>query len=153
MIAETHNMTAVKQFMQLPEIWRYCSEYGADKEAQTYTFSKKEVWLAYVVDKRPVGLTHLYVITGSACQFHPYILKAYANHYESMVRAVFAWFCENMPPEAVKLNSIIPTMFKATIEVAKKAGGKVEGIDRNSYRRTKNRVYDRMLIGITREEM
>lgn len=146
-------MTAVKEFMQRPEIWRYCAEYGADKETKTYTTSKKEVWLAYVVDKKPVGLVNLYVITGSACQFHPYILRDYRQHYEAMVRALFIWFDENMPPEAIKLNSIIPTMFKETIAIAKKVGGQIEGLDRMSYRRTKTRIYDRVLIGITRGEM
>jgi len=141
----------VREFMNLPEIYRYAAEYMAPPIEPKY--SSKEFWLSYHVDNNPVGLINLYVITGSACQFHPYILREYRQHYESMVRALFRWFCENMPPEAIKLNAIIPTMFKETIEIAKKVGGKVEGVDRMSYRRTKNRIYDRILLGITREEM
>lgn len=137
--------------MNLPEIYRYAAEYGA--KSVEPDMSKKELWLSYIVDGEKVGLTNLYVLTGSACQFHPYILRKYAAHYEKMVREIFAWFCENMPPEAVKLNALIPTMFKATIEAGKAAGGQVEGIDRLSYRRTKTRIYDRLLLGITREEM
>ena len=141
----------VSEFMNLPEIYRYAAEYGASAVEPKY--SKKEFWLTYNVDGDPVGMINLYVISGSACQFHPYILRDYSQHYEDMVRALFVWFDENMPKEAIKLNAIIPTMFKATIAVAKKVGGQVEGIDRMSYRRTKTRIYDRILIGITREEM
>ena len=152
MIAQTANMQAVKDFMELPEIWRYCSEFGADKEKKTYTHGPKETWLAYVVDNEPVGLINMYVITGAACQFHPYIKREYAKHYDSMLKQFFKWFCENMPDTAIKLNALIPTKFRATIAAAKRVGGKLEGTDRQSYR-TEKRIYDRLLFGITREEM
>lgn len=146
------DMTFVKSFMHSPEIWRYCSEFGADKEKKTYAHGNKEVWLTYRVDGSVVGLINMYVITGSACQFHPYIKRAYAKYYDAMLKELFAWFCENMPETAIKLNALIPTKFRATIAAAKRVGGMIEGTDRQSYR-TENRIYDRILFGITREEM
>lgn len=146
------DMNFVKSFMQSPEIWRYCAEYGADKETKVYTHGPKEVWLSYRVDGLMAGMIHLYVITGSACQFHPYIKREYAKHYDDMLRSMFDWFCEHMPPTAIKLNALIPTKFRATIAAAKRVGGKLEGTDRQSYR-TEKRIYDRLLFGITREEM
>jgi hypothetical protein len=137
--------------MNRPEIYRYAAEYGAGEFKVAP--SEKEFWLAYYIDGRMVGLSSLYVITGSACQAHPYILRDYSHYYEDMLKAIFAWFVEYMPPEAIKLNALIPTMFKRTIQAVKNVGGQVEGLDRMSYRRTKTRVYDRMLLGITREEM
>lgn len=151
MIAETRNMEAVKAFMDLPEIWRYCSEYGANKDRQ-YDYSKKNVWLAYMIGDKHAGLINLYVISGSACQCHPYIKRKYASKYEDMLKELFVWFCEYMPPEAIKLNALVPTKFRQTIKAVKNVGGKVEGVDRLSYR-AKTRIYDRIMLGITREEM
>ena len=141
----------VREFMNLPEIYRYAAEYGGSAVEPKY--SKKEWWLTYNVDGNQVGMINLYVLTGSACQCHPYILRDYRQHYEDMLRALFVWFDKNMPPEAIKLNAVIPTLFKKTIAVVLKVGGQIEGIDRMSYRRTKTRIYDRILLGITREEM
>ena len=141
----------IRGFMNSPEIYRYAAEYGAGEINPT--FERGEVWLSYVKDGLKVGMISLYVVTGSMCQCHPYILRAYRDNYETMLRELFKWFIDNMPKEAIKLNAIIPTLFSTTIEIVKKVGGKVEGIDRQSYRRTKTRVYDRVLLGITREEM
>ena len=81
MIKLCQDAPTVNEFMNRPEIYRYAAEYGADEfKAEP---NKKELWLSYYVDGLMVGLTSLYVVTGSACQFHPYILRAYSKHYEN----------------------------------------------------------------------
>jgi len=145
-------MQAVKEFMQSPEIWRYCAEFGADKESKTYTHGPKETWLAYTVDRKPVGLINMHVMTGSMCQFHPYILRAYKDKYDEMVQEFFAMFAKDMQKEVIKLNAIIATCFKGAIRAAFRAGMHQEGVDRLSFR-TKDGTHDRILFGILREEM
>ena len=141
----------VREFMNKPEIYRYAAEYGAGPIEPE--IGGREFWLSYVIDGAKVGLASLHVVTGAMIQCHPYILRDYKEHYISMIKSIFKWFVGNMPPYAVKLNALIPTIFKATIDSVIEAGGKVEGIDRQSFRYSETRVYDRVLMGITREEM
>lgn len=152
MISVCNDMALVKKFMLLPEIYRYCAEFGTDKSDIEFTSDKKEIWLTDSLDDKNVGLINLHVMTGSMCMFHPYILRNYRAGYDDMIQDFFSWFDSNMPPEAIKLNAIIPTMFRGSIKAANTAGMKQEGIDRLSYRH-KSGVYDRVLFGITREEI
>jgi len=145
------DMDLANRFMSLPEITRYSQEYGFTGEVNC-TRGAKEVWVGYHVDGELVGLTNLHVETGAMCRFHPYILKSHSSKYNQMILEFFEWFDKNMQPEAVKLNAIIPTLFKPAIKAAKSTGFTVEGVDRQSYR-TSNKVYDRIQLGITREEM
>ncbi len=145
-------MAFVRKFMMLPEIYRYAAEYGVEKENTVFVYGPKEFWLTYRVGTEPVGLINMHIETGSMCQFHPYILREFKGYYDAMVRAFFDWFMEKMPLEAVKLNAIIPTIFKGALKAAERAKMKTEGLDRMSYR-TADGVCDRVQVGITREEM
>lgn len=137
--------------MYLPEVRRYSEEQGRIKPP-VFESNDREFWLSYKDGEKTVGLINVHVETGSMCILHPYILRKYKDQYLNMINEFLAWFYENMPPEAVKLNAIIPDVYKNTILIAKKAGFKLEGIDRMSYRKNDS-VYDRILLGITREEM
>ena len=141
-------MGKVKAFMMLPEIYRYASEFGTNKESIVFSHSAKELWLDY----DSVGLINVHVETGAMCRFHPYILRSHKANYDGMVKEFFSWFTDNMPKEAVKLNAIIPRIFKGAILAAEKAKMTMEGIDRDSYRHD-NGVCDRLLFGITRAEI
>lgn len=145
-------MQLVKEFMLLPEIYRYCAEFGVDKCNIKFTSDNKEIWLAYKVDGKNIGLINLHVMTGSMCMFHPYILREHRAGYDGMIKGFFGWCKDSLPPEVVKLNAIIPTIFKGAIKAAHTAGMKHEGIDRLSYRH-KRGVFDRLLYGITRDEI
>ena len=144
-------MDIVTKFMHLPEIYKYCAEFGADKDTR-FTHGNKEVWIKYIENGEFIGLINMHVMTGSMCQFHPYILKKYKAQYNRMVKDFFKWFDDNMQAEAVKLNAVIPSIYRSTIRAAYDVGMTREGIDRMSYRH-KKRVLDRVLFGITRKEM
>jgi hypothetical protein len=141
----------VREFMNRPEIYRYAAEYGSGKIEPS--MSGREVWLGYEIDGELIGLANIYVVTGSMCMCHPYIVRKHRDKYEDMLKSIFKWFVDAMPLYAIKLNALIPTIFKNTIQAVKNVGGKVEGIDRQSYRHSESRVLDRVLMGITREEM
>ena len=145
-------MKAVKEFMEMPEICRYSSEYGANPDKAEYKADNKEQWIGYLIDGKLVGLTNIHVETGCMCMIHPYILKAYRGKYDDMRVELFKWLADNLPESVVKLNAIIPDKFKSTIKAAKRAGMALEGVDRASYRAA-NRIHDRLLFGITREEL
>ena len=144
MITVCDNRQEVIEFMALPEVSRYAREYGSGE----LTFTSKELWLLYD-DK---GMINIHVETGAMCQFHPYILKRHKTLYNSMVREFFEWFVCNMPAEAVKLNAVIPDIFKGAILAAERAGMTLEGVDSLSYR-SANGVHDRLMFGISREQM
>ena len=62
------------------------------------------------------------------------------------------WFFDNMPVMCSKLNVIIPVSSPVAIKAAIRGGMKEEGLDRLSYL-TENGPVDRVLLGITREEV
>lgn len=148
MITPCQDMDKVKAFMLLAEIYRYAAEFGADKDNATFSHGPQELWLDY----DSIGLVNLHVETGAMCRFHPYILRARKAKYDNMVQEFFKWFIDNMPIEAVKLNAIIPVIFKGAILAAEAAKMTMEGIDRDSYRHD-NGICDRLLFGITRAEI
>lgn len=147
-----HDMQKVKDFMLLPEIYRYCAEFGVNKDQAIFESGSKELWLSFRKKGQDVGIINIHVMSGSMCMFHPYILRKHRHFYDKMVQDFFEWFVESMPENALKLNALIPTLFKGAIKAANKAGMKQEGIDRLSYRHESG-VYDRFLFGITREEI
>lgn len=152
MISVCNSLEFIRSFMMLPEIYRYAAEYGNNPDKIEFTDGEKEMWLTYHQGRDKVGLIHLQIETGAMCSFHPYILRANKESYNNMVKLFFEWFMGNMPDKAVKLNAIIPSIFPGPLKAARAAGMVEEGVDRLSYR-TENGVYDRILMGITREEM
>ena len=151
MITPCRDMSIIEEFMMLPEVRRYAEEYGS--ATPKFEASKKELWFTFRKSGEAAGMINMHVETGSMCQFHPYILRKHRMNYVEMVREFFGWFIKTMPPEAIKLNAIIPSCYKATIDAGIEAGGTVEGVDRMSYRKDESKVYDRILLGITRQEM
>lgn len=151
MITVCRDIETVTKFMKLPEIRRYSEEYGCTRNT-IYRHDSKEFWLAYEVDGTHVGLINVHIETGTMCMLHPYILRVYKTQYTTMIMEFLSWFLVNMPENAIKINVAIPDFYKNTINIAKKCGFKVEGIDIMSYR-TKDFIYDRILLGILREEI
>lgn len=151
MISVCRDYEFINQFMSLPEITRYSREYGANVKT-VFAPENNELWLDYSINGERIGLINMHVETGSMCAFHPYILKSAKGHYVKMCLLFFKWFDDVMPPEAVKLNTIIPAPYRATIKAAEAGGMKKEGTDRMSYR-TSRKVCDRIHYGITREEI
>jgi len=145
------NMSFVKDFMLLPEISKF-AEHGANLEEVTFKYDNKEIWLTFSDENKVIGIINVHVETGTMCMFHPYILSAYRDQYFNMCMRFFDWCAVNLPADVLKLNAVIPVLFKATLKIAKKCGMKVEGIDRISYRSNRG-VHDRILLGITREEI
>ena len=150
MIVICEDYDLINHFMSLPEITRYSREFGAI--GQNYTPDKRELWLAYSVDGIAAGLINLHSVSGSAFQFHPYILNEHKKDYVKMCVMFFKWFDEFMPAQAVKLNAVIPSPYRAALRAAESGGMTKEGTDRMSYR-TRTKVCDRILYGITREEI
>ena len=143
-------MNFVKQFMTLPEVRRYAAEYGAeDTEFET---TKRNAWLLYSVDGESVGIIRFHVETGTMAMFHPYILREFKHLYDEMGQEFLKWFSDNAPEQIVKLNVIIPVIFKGALYAAVRGGMTREGLDRDSYL-SENGAVDRILFGITRKEL
>lgn len=147
-----HDMSLVKEFMQLPEVHRYAAEYGGNKEDEVFESNTRSGWLSYSVKGEIVGLVKFYLMTGTMGMFHPYILRKYKNHYDIMVQKFFKWFLSDVPEEIVKLNVSIPLVFEGAISAAYKAGMIKEGVDRLSYLSSSGPC-DRLNLGITRGEI
>lgn len=145
-------MTLIKIFMMLPEVKRYAAEFGAEVDDDSFETNNKQAWFLYSVDQEGVGLIKFNIQTSVMCEFHPYIFREYKGHYGQMVQEFFEWFVNDAPEQMVKLNAVIPTIFKGALAAANRAGMTQEGTDRLSYL-SKNGPCDRILLGITREEM
>lgn len=152
MISVCNDMTLINKFMSNPDVFKYCSEFGTSIDDVNFTHEARSLWLNYTVDGEHVGLINVQVSTGVMCTFHPYINRARRHLYDGMIKELFKWLYINMPPEIVKFNAVIPTLFKGAIKAANAAKMKNEGLDRMSFRH-KTGLYDRVLFGITREEM
>lgn len=146
-IKPLHNRKIVEDFMHLPEIWRYAAPPGAHIEQAMTSDNPQEFWLGFFVNGVLSGIIKTHVETGSMAQFHPYILSAKKSLFKSMCLDYFKWMKANMPPELLKLNAVVPIIFKKTIDVAKDAKMQVEGTDTLSYRHRFG-VCDRVLLGI-----
>ena len=145
-------MQVVRDFILLPEISRFAVEHGTDIDDVIFQNSDRELWLKYEIDGEVVGMIDTVFLTGAACEFHPYILKRHRASFDLMVQSFFKWFVTAIPAQVVKINAWIAEIFKATIKAAYRAGMTLEGRDRSSYI-TKRGVCDRLLFGITREEI
>ena len=145
-------MAQVKDFMLLPEISHYAAEYDADPKDEEFKYNTRSGWLTYSVDKQDIGMIKFYLVTGTMGMFHPYILRRFKKNYDLMVQEFFGWFLDNVPEQIYKLNVAIPKQFKGAIKAAHTAGMITEGVDRMSYL-SETGPCDRMLLGITREEM
>lgn len=149
-IAQTHDMQAVKRFMLLPEVYRYAAEHTTSKEKVDFSPDPSITWLA-CVEESPIGLIKLEQKTQVMCEFHPYILRKHKDKYDEMVICFFKWFCQ-LDEKIVKLNAVIADCFNGAIAAAERAGMTQEGLDRSSYM-SKTGIRDRILFGITRDEM
>lgn len=152
MIEVCRDMQHVRNFMLQPEITYYALEYGADAEDEVFESHGRQGWLTYSIEGERIGMINFHLDTGTMGMFHPYILRAYKDFYDAMVKEFFGWFLDNVPEEVVKLNAMIPVKFKGALNAANRAGMAIEGKDRLSYL-TSDGACDRMLLGITREEM
>ena len=152
MITVCKDPEIVRVFISLPEIIRYAAEEGAtinDIQAET---TSRNGWLIYSKDGESMGLTQMQIKTGCMAEFHPYILRKYKQHYDDMIKEIFAWFIEHVPGQIVKLNAWIPAIYKGALNAADRAGMITEGVDRKSFL-TKSGACDRILKGITRQEL
>lgn len=150
MIVICEDYELINHFMSLPEITRYSREFGAT--GSIHKPDKRKLWVAYAIDGMVIGLISMRSMTGSACEFHPYILSDHKKDYVNMCVMFFKWFDKHMPAQVVKLNTAIPSPYRAALRAAEAGGMTKEGTDRMSYR-TKTKVCDRILYGITREEI
>ena len=145
-------MSVVADFMLLDEISRYAVEYGADKDDEVFEHGDRQGWLTYTSDGQIVGMINFHLETGTMGAFHPYILRSHKDQYNGMVLEFFEWFCRVVPEQIVKLNVAIPTIFKGAVKAAIDVGMTFEGLDRQSYL-SEFGPCDRIMLGITREEM
>ena len=152
MILVCRDMDYINMFMSQPDVFKYCSEFGTSIDDVNFKHDERAIWLNYTVDGEQVGLINAQISTGVMCTFHPYINKDRRHLYGDMIKELFKWLYINMPSEIVKFNAVIPTLFKGAIKAANAAKMKNEGLDRMSFRH-KTGLYDRVLFGITREEM
>lgn len=143
-----NDMAYVREFMLRPEIYRYAAEYGNDPDAAEFVSDEKQCWL----DFEGVGLINIHIETGCMIQFHPYILRTHKERFNEMVLKLFHYFDKCLPEEVVKINVTIPVIYENTLRAAETVGMTSEGLDRSSYRH-KGGVCDRILYGITREEL
>ena len=143
-------MNVVKMFMTLPEVRRYAAEYGA--EDPVFETSKRNAWLLYSTKNEYAGLISFHIETGTMSMFHPYILREFKHLYDEMAQEFFKWFLDNAHDQIVKLNVIIPVIFKGALDAADRGGMTREGVDRDSYL-TEIGPVDRILLGITLKEL
>ncbi len=150
MINQCVDMDFVNDFMTLPEVKRYASEYGAEPEE--FTTDSRNAWLCYSVNGISIGLINFHIVTGCAAQFHPYILRRFKANYDEMVQEFFQWFVISNHDKVTKLNVVIPEVCKGALKAADRARMTLEGVDRNSWL-TKSGPCGRIMLGITLEEL
>jgi hypothetical protein len=144
-------MALIKNIMTMPEIFQYAAEDGCTSDID-FTCSGRNVWLLAMDGDDFIGLVNVHIEGSAVAYFHPYVLKAQKRHFKSMCKAFLMWFKENMPPEVVKLNTLIPDYAQAAYKTAISIGLINEGVDRMSYRKH-DKIWDRYLMGIIRGEI
>ena len=150
MITQCLDMNLVKMFMTLPEVRRYAAEYGA--EDPVFETDSRNIWLLYSTKEEYAGLINIHIETGTMAMFHPYILREFKGLYDAMVQEFFGWFLGKAPTQILKLNVLIPQIYKGALESADRVGMTKEGVDRDSFL-TESGPCDRILLGITRKEL
>jgi|TARA_R110000782_G_C14819187_1_gene413769 RimJ/RimL family protein N-acetyltransferase len=150
-LERTKDLSAIKSFMMLPEIYRQAAEDGASLDPD-FTESDREVWLLAIDDGVTVGIVHSHLENGSTAWFHPYILSKHKADYLKLVNLFLKWFDLYFPIEIQKLNAYMPTYAKKAYQVALSAGFKDEGLNRMSYEKN-GKLWDRHLVGLIRSEL
>ena len=141
-------MSYIREFMTLPEVWRYCAEFGCDVEKVEFNSDEKECWLRW----NKTGLINLHILTGPMVTVHPYILRESKADFGRMLNEFLQWFLDNVPEQIQKINVPVPIFCIGAIQAAFRVGMRVEGIDRMSYL-TKKGPVDRVMFGLLRGEI
>lgn len=111
-----------------------------------------EMFLGCVVDGTLIGLYRLHWITGVTLQGHAHILKEFRKeHSIESCKSVMRWVIEHLE-RCKKVDCYVPTLYPNVKHFLAACGFKEEGVSRNSFM-LKGQLYDRTVMGITRDEM
>lgn len=144
----TDDMSRVRLIVTQPDIWERFSD-GEDMENYWPINDSSNQWLI-VQDENEIGVIYLKTETNCAVSFHPYLYKKHRYKAREMMKAFYRWLL-HAPDVIEKINVAIPECFKSVINAAKKTGFTEEGRSRSSYRKD-GVMYDRVMLGITRQE-
>ena len=144
-------MDLIKGFMMKPEIYDRAAEDGGNKYP-VFECSRKEAWLVVTNGSELIGVINILLENGVSAEFHPYLLVKHKRKIYTVIKLFLEWYNNKMPPEIVKLNAQIPTYKTGLYKVAMRLGFTDEGRNRMSYKKN-GIIYDRFMLGITREEM
>lgn len=147
----TDNMEDVRNILSHDDIWSRYSD-GVDFDDFTPTNTSREQWLIVMDNGFILGIIYVHCDTSCSLGFHPYLIKKYRSHGREMVKSFFKWFLDAVPESYLKINVVIPECFKSTVNFSRKVGFTQEGVSRDSYK-FNNKVYNRIISGITREEV
>ena len=149
-VIPTYDMEAVRGIVVEPFIWDRISD-GVGSEDYYPTFSPNNQWLLIERNGENIGVIYVHCDTSCSIGFHPYLKKEHIKECRSMMQSFFNWF-NSLPSSIIKVNAVIPCCFKSALNFAKKSGFQQEGISRSSFNH-KGKTVDRVMLGITREEI
>ena len=146
----TIDMDLVRDILFLPEIWSRCAEDSVDKDSFYPSSDSLAAWLLCIENDHIIGLILVQAETSVSIQVHPYLKADFRHKGRDMMTSLYDWVLENTSVE--KVNAVIPTNHKKVINFSKRMGFLKEGLSRNSYR-FNGKLYDRQMLGITRNEI
>lgn len=112
----------------------------------------KEIFLGCLIDDALIGIYRLHWITGVTLQGHAHILKKYrTEHSISSCKAVMRWVLDHLAL-CKKIDCLVPDVYPNVRQFLVACGFTEEGVSRNSFM-LKGQLYDRHVMGITRDEM
>lgn len=124
----------------------------SDTECERAVFRPSDQFLGVYVYGELVGFFLFRQENTSAIEIHINILESGRKHAFKATKMFLKQFKEFSPKEIIKINAKIPVIFEDVYWFAKKCGMQDEGLDRKSYKKH-GKIYDRYILGITREEI
>lgn len=152
MIVETKDTELIKSIVTHDRVYDLVSDDGSPKKEDYIPIIGDGIyWLSIVDDNEIIGAYLLHMVNAITYEIHTCLLpSAYGKKARDAAKDVLNWMVENTNCE--KIITHVPEFNRLALRYAKKAGLMEEGIIRKSFKKN-GKVYDQVLLGITREEI
>jgi RimJ/RimL family protein N-acetyltransferase len=142
----------IKAIMTNESIWKTCAEPG-QKVDEYEAEVEADCWLVLTNGESVIGAYNIHPHNSVTLEIHAHVLPEFRAEYSARSGDLaLKWILENAPDKYQKVIAQIPSLYQNVINFTMAHGFVLEGVNRLSSRRG-GKLYDQVLLGITRPEI
>lgn len=151
-VERSYDIEEINSVFTHPDIWATIAEDNQQPES-FLPDAVRDVYMGVYVDGGLIGFYAFKVLSSAELDIHAQILPQHRKkHALASGRAILEWFYNHAPTRFVKLTAQVPFKYPNVKNFCESVGLKVEGINKQSYRKD-GQIFDKWHLGITREEV